>query len=579
MDFMTEGMTEAIAEGMANGITEGMEEAIAYGIAEGMEGITDGMAEGIADGIAEGMAKALEVNQSKDKKDLAEAPVDTLLCKACQLRYSMNRITDIIQLYTKPAPTPPAAASTSSTASSSTTTTIATTTTTTDHCCHACLNILSPANVLQTAAAILDKLSPYELPDVIASTTYHLNIDIPFSISIVRHGLAASFKCVEAGLVTTVRSILAEALSTIINTSLPAMSLTPQLDTHAKFRIDLMYQNLSEEKDLRLVMSSDVRPAKRRKRRKGNDSNHNNNNNNNNKNNEHRVMTSGQPLFDRSQVIRGVRAYMESSSYVPAMPSPMSPMTFSSVRVDARRNSTFLTGHYIKNQRGLTQSPWFVDGKRVGKFSVQEMLCDHVVAAFKCGQHKFHSAGREDMDVRMLGTGRPFVIELENSLKDPAMMNSEIITKMGDDTKIIHDNAVEALHLRAGGPSCMADMLEGAESKKKTYLCLIKLNRLPTTNDFQKLDGIKNLHVMQQTPIRVLHRRTQMCRDKTVHWMKCQLIPNSNCFVLEVCTSAGAYVKEIVHGDRGRTVPSVADLLNTKADILQLDVVEIVENK
>ena len=183
------------------------------------------------------------------------------------------------------------------------------------------------------------------------------------------------------------------------------------------------------------------------------------------------------------------------------------------------------------------------------------------------------------MDVRMLGTGRPFVIELEDSLKDPDMMNPETITQMGDDTKIIHDSAVEVLRLRVGGSSCMSDMLEGAESKKKTYLCLVKLNREPTMNDFQKLDAIENLQVMQQTPIRVLHRRTQMCRDKTVHWMKCQPIPNCNCFVLQVCTSAGAYVKEIVHGDRGRTAPSVADLLNAKADILQLDVVEIVESK
>ena len=29
-----------------------------------------------------------------------------------------------------------------------------------------------------------------------------------------------------------------------------------------------------------------------------------------------------------------------------------------------------------------------------------------------CGGVKFHSAGREDMDVRMLGSGRPFVLEI-----------------------------------------------------------------------------------------------------------------------------------------------------------------------
>lgn len=32
---------------------------------------------------------------------------------------------------------------------------------------------------------------------------------------------------------------------------------------------------------------------------------------------------------------------------------------------------------------------------------------------------KFHSAGREDMDVRMLGQGRPFVLEVINARISP----------------------------------------------------------------------------------------------------------------------------------------------------------------
>ena len=37
-------------------------------------------------------------------------------------------------------------------------------------------------------------------------------------------------------------------------------------------------------------------------------------------------------------------------------------------------------------------------------------------------------------------------------------------------------------------------------------------------------------------------------------------------------TSAGTYVKEFVHGDRGRTQPSVKGMLGCRADIMQLDV-------
>jgi len=46
-------------------------------------------------------------------------------------------------------------------------------------------------------------------------------------------------------------------------------------------------------------------------------------------------------------------------------------------------------------------------------------------------------------------------------------------------------------------------------------------------------------------------------------------------FELHVLASAGTYIKEFVHGDLGRTVPNVGQLLGTEADILQLDVTNV----
>jgi len=40
----------------------------------------------------------------------------------------------------------------------------------------------------------------------------------------------------------------------------------------------------------------------------------------------------------------------------------------------------------------------------------------------------------------------------------------------------------------------------------------------------------------------------------------------------------GTYIKEFVHGDMGRTEPSLGDLLDCRADIVQLDVTEIIDN-
>ena len=43
----------------------------------------------------------------------------------------------------------------------------------------------------------------------------------------------------------------------------------------------------------------------------------------------------------------------------------------------------------------------------------------------------------------------------------------------------------------------------------------------------------------------------------------------------EVKGEAGLYVKELMHGDNGRTKPSVAEILGNPAKVEELDVVKI----
>jgi tRNA pseudouridine synthase 10 len=47
---------------------------------------------------------------------------------------------------------------------------------------------------------------------------------------------------------------------------------------------------------------------------------------------------------------------------------------------------------------------------------------------------------------------------------------------------------------------------------------------------------------------------------------------------LHVLASAGTYIKELVHGDLGRTTPSIGGILGTECDILQLDVSNVFES-
>ena len=80
--------------------------------------------------------------------------------------------------------------------------------------------------------------------------------------------------------------------------------------------------------------------------------------------------------------------------------------------------------------------------------------------------------------------------------------------------------------------------------------------------------------VQQKTPVRVMHSRSLATREKRVLRLKLTMT-NPRFGVLELDTSAGMYIKEFVHGDLGRTEPSLASLAGCDADILQLDVLDV----
>lgn len=42
--------------------------------------------------------------------------------------------------------------------------------------------------------------------------------------------------------------------------------------------------------------------------------------------------------------------------------------------------------------------------------------------------------------------------------------------------------------------------------------------------------------------------------------------------MLDITTGAGTYIKEFIHGDFGRTIPSISSIIGQDIDIVALDV-------
>uniref|UniRef100_A0A183AES5 tRNA pseudouridine(55) synthase n=1 Tax=Echinostoma caproni TaxID=27848 RepID=A0A183AES5_9TREM len=72
-----------------------------------------------------------------------------------------------------------------------------------------------------------------------------------------------------------------------------------------------------------------------------------------------------------------------------------------------------LAGRYVKFSRRLPHTPWIIDSKRKLPSSVEELILNPLRAQFGSGsQLSFSSAGREDVDARCLGLGRPFMVRI-----------------------------------------------------------------------------------------------------------------------------------------------------------------------
>mmetsp|Transcript_3455 Transcript_3455/g.4532 ORF Transcript_3455/g.4532 Transcript_3455/m.4532 type:complete len:246 (-) Transcript_3455:2336-3073(-) len=224
----------------------------------------------------------------------------------------------------------------------------------------------------------------------------------------------------------------------------------------------------------------------------------------------------------------------------------------------------------------MPQTRWILDGKRKGTSSVEEVIESAVKEQFaEIGAVKFLASGREDHNVRMLGSGRPFALELiDPKILSVPQFSLEIFAKAVERVSTNLGAPVQVLHLRIADKNALKQVDAAAETKSKIYSCVVWFQRPLSPSDVEKINSIKDLLIEQSTPVRVMHSRSLLVRKRNVHTLHLTLL-NPHFGVLTISTAAGTYIKEFVHGDFGRTYPNLGSLLTTRADILQLDVLDI----
>jgi len=261
-------------------------------------------------------------------------------------------------------------------------------------------------------------------------------------------------------------------------------------------------------------------------------------------------------------------------------------LSFETFNIELVLKSLFIFGRYNKLIRGIPQTHWFCR-KCMGKgcelcdntgkqylISVEDLISPEFLKESKAKDSKFHGAGREDIDVRMLGSGRPFIIELRN----PKIRNLDL-EKIERDINKSNRKKIRVQNLRYSSKKEVIRLKTNAKDTKKVYKAIVKskdkISKKSFKQKFLKLKNkFENQEIFQRTPNRVSHRRADKIRKKIIYEITGKFI-KTDIFEFRIITQGGTYIKELISGDEGRTSPSFSEIFETPLVCKELDVLEI----
>ena len=261
----------------------------------------------------------------------------------------------------------------------------------------------------------------------------------------------------------------------------------------------------------------------------------------------------------------------------------LSPVSHS---IDLLIRSLFIYGRYNKYLRNIPQTHWNC-GNCMGKgcklcnftgklymTSVEELISPIFLSESRATDSKFHGGGREDIDVRMLGEGRPFIIELRNPKK--RTLNLHRIQKAVNKK---NRKKIKISKLRNSTKAEVKSLKISAENTRKTYLAKV-VSEQKVSKEIFKINLTKlrevfvNNKIKQRTPLRVSHRRSDKVREKNIYQIEGKY-QKPTLFEFLIETQGGVYIKELINGDDGRTKPSFSEIFNCPLLCKELDVLKI----
>ena len=245
--------------------------------------------------------------------------------------------------------------------------------------------------------------------------------------------------------------------------------------------------------------------------------------------------------------------------------------------VNLEIKSLFIEGNYNKYDRTVPQTRWPCHSCRgvgcakcnnTGQLypdSVQSLIAHPFTIE---SEDLFHGMGREDIDAAMLGHGRPFVLEL----RMPKNRDLDL-QKIGKKVNVDNKDRVQASELKFVPRSRVAELKNTVCDK--TYRVDVSISDEISIESLKKgAQRLSSTVIEQRTPTRVSHRRADLVRPRLVNSVDVVSFVDGMA-ELVIRAQHGTYIRELVSGDDGRTVPSLASLIDAKCKVEVLDVLNL----
>jgi len=240
----------------------------------------------------------------------------------------------------------------------------------------------------------------------------------------------------------------------------------------------------------------------------------------------------------------------------------------------------YIYGKYNKYKRDIPQTRWFCricHGKgcrkcdytgKMYKTSVEELISKHILEKTKGDDQSFHGCGREDIDVRMLGNGRPFVLEVKN----PKIRNLDL-GMLEEEINTYNDGIIKVKNLHFSNKEEIA-RIKNSEFKKLYRVVFIGGKAINKEKLKKVVQTLRGKTIRQFTPSRVARRRANIVRDRKIYNLDIEAI-KGDIATLTIEAQSGTYIKELISGDDGRTKPSISEMIEFPCKVAELDVMEI----